>query len=624
VEASGARRLVLPPEVPETAARILALAGWTLARAGAEDGWRAVWNRAPGEAGEIGLAPLHLGDPGRVAGLRLDPGTDGRLGPSLARRLDEAPPDDTALLDRARAAIARMAHWGLATAPLSPAPPAAPPEPGYVLVIDEPPARARRNDILELLFLAAEENPGQRLLVLAGSEVGQLRDRDLGTAARVPDGVLLPDLLGGARAVYTAAAPAGFDAIMAGHRPVVTGDPVYGGRGLTDDRGPVTRGRRPLTRAQLFAATMIEDVLWYDPHRDALCGIEAAISAEAALARAAREDARGHVAAGMRLWKRGHMARMLGGQVRFVARPERGAALAARLGSPLLLWGSTVAPAGAHAIRRVEDGFLRSRGLGARLVPPLSLALDDLGIYYDPRQESRLERLIAEAPGLPAAEIARAEALVARIRALGLTKYNTGGAAEDVPAGAILVPGQVEDDASILHGAGDVRTNRDLLKAARAANPGATILYKPHPDVEAGLRRGRVAAAEALAFADRIVTGDPARLLRPGVSVWTITSLLGFEALIRGLPVTVLGAPFYVGWGLTRDLGPVPVRRSARPGLAGLAHAALIGYPRYIDPRTGLPCPAEVAVERLAAGEAPTASGLMARLQGLRATLLPR
>jgi capsular polysaccharide export protein len=103
-----------------------------------------------------------------------------------------------------------------------------------------------------------------------------------------------------------------------------------------------------------------------------------------------------------------------------------------------------------------------------------------------------------------------------------------------------------------------------------------------------------------------------------------MTSLLGFEALIRGLPVTVLGAPFYAGWGLTRDLGPVPARRSARPGLMGLAHAALIGYPRYIDPRTGLPCPAEVVAERLASGETLPAAGLLARLQGLRATLLPR
>ncbi len=416
----------------------------------------------------------------------------------------------------------------------------------------------------------------------------------------------------------------GFDAVLAGHRPVVTGDPVYAGRGLTDDRGPLTRRRRALTRAQLFAARMILAPLWYDPHRDALCDLETAISAEAALARAARQDARGYVAAGFSLWKRDHVARMLGRRVRFVRRAERGAALARDLGRPLLLWGAAEAPQGAADVLRAEDGFLRSRGLGARLVPPLSLALDDLGMHFDPSRESRLERLVAEAPGLPPAEIERAEALVARIRALGLSKYNIGGATEAPPPGAILVPGQVEDDASVLWGAGELRTNLDLLRAVRAANPGATILYKPHPDVEAGLRRGRLREAEVLDLADRIVTGDPARLLEADVAVWTITSLLGFEALLRGRKVTTLGAPFYAGWGLTRDLGPVPARRTARPGLAGLAHAALIGYPRYHDPRTGLPCPPEVAVDRLAAGEGAGAQGILARLQGLRATLRPR
>jgi capsular polysaccharide export protein len=124
----------------------------------------------------------------------------------------------------------------------------------------------------------------------------------------------------------------------------------------------------------------------------------------------------------------------------------------------------------AHARRptalRVEDGFLRSRGLGARLVPPLSLVQDDLGIYYDPTRESRLERLIAEAARLTpaAAEAGRAADRHADPR--GITKYNLAPEPAAGPAGdreIILVPGQVEDDASILRGAGDVDTNLELL-----------------------------------------------------------------------------------------------------------------------------------------------------------------
>ncbi len=127
------------------------------------------------------------------------------------------------------------------------------------------------------------------------------------------------------------------------------------------------------------------------------------------------------------------------------------------------------------------------------------------------------------------------------------------------------MPGQVEDDASILTGAGDIRTNRALLQAARDANPDAVILYKPHPDVEAGLRAGALAAA-AIGIADMVLSdADPVDLIEACDEVWTMTSLLGFEALLRGKPVTCLGAPFYAGWGLTRDLGPVPERRTARP-----------------------------------------------------------
>jgi capsular polysaccharide export protein len=106
-------------------------------------------------------------------------------------------------------------------------------------------------------------------------------------------------------------------------------------------------------------------------------------------------------------------------------------------------------------------------------------------------------------------------------------------------------------------------------------------------------------------------------------AVWTMTSLLGFEALLRGVPVTTLGAPFYAGWGLTIDRGDVPPRRRADLSLEGLVHATLIDYPRYFDPKTGTPCPVEVVVARLAAGDLPTpgpGNRILSKLQGLFAS----
>ena len=219
----------------------------------------------------------------------------------------------------------------------------------------------------------------------------------------------------------------------------------------------------------------------------------------------------------------------------------------------------------------------------------------------------------------------RARALIGRLTGAGLSKYNLGGATlpQTLPEGhRILVPGQVEDDASIRLGAGIVNTNRGLLVAARQANPDAVILYKPHPDVEAGLRPGKVADAAALAdvILDRT---DPVAALDAVDAVWTMTSTLGFEALLRGKPVVCLGTPFYAGWGLTEDRGPTLPRRAVRPDLLALVHATLIQYPRYHDPVTNLPCPVEVIVDRLVDGTLPApgpVNRLIAKLQGTLAT----
>jgi capsular polysaccharide export protein len=357
---------------------------------------------------------------------------------------------------------------------------------------------------------------------------------------------------------------------------------------------------------------------WYDPCRDRLCRFEDAVDVLEAQVRAWREDRHGYTAYGMRAWKRAPLQKVLGRTrpIRFRTRPSR-----EESDRIPIVWANRtdLAP---DAALRVEDGFLRSRGLGADLVPPLSLVLDDLGIYYDPTRESRLERLIAASVDLPHAALARADALRRRLIEARVSKYNlTGAALPDLPAGRkLLVPGQVEDDASILRGAGAVRTNLGLLETVRAANPDARILYKPHPDVEAGLRPGRIERDAALALADLVLDrADPLALIDGVDEVWTMTSLLGFEALIRGKPVTCLGMPFFAGWGLTTDRTPAPDRRRARPVLQGLIHAALVAYPRYHDPVSGLPCPPEVAVERLAdENRATRGPGLrsLAKIQG--------
>lgn len=562
------------------------------------------------------------------AGAHFDPSAPSDLETLLAR----APLDDTALLNRARDAIARLRELHLskycAFDPAAPAPP-----PGYVLVIDQTrgdasvrASGADRARFLEMLVHAQEENPGARILIKTHPETaarfrpGHYRPEDAdGRVALLSETVSPWALLDGAIAVYTVSSQMGFEAILAGHRPRVFGTPFYAGWGLTQDESPLPRRGRKLTRAQLFAAAMILYPTWYDPFRDRLCELEVVLDNLEAQARAWRQDRQGWVASGMRLWKRAPLQRMFGRQRRVIFTDDP--ARARRSGRPRMVWASRAGPEHGDAVR-IEDGFLRSRGLGAELVPPLSLVADDLGIYYDPSQPSRLEELIARRARLRPDQRARAERLIRLLTDAGLSKYNTGAGIPALPPGhKLLVPGQVEDDASIRTGAGAIRTNLALLRAAREARPNAVIIYKPHPDVEAGLRDGAI-AAEGLA--DVIATNaDPAALLAQVQEVWTITSLTGFEALLRHIPVTTLGAPFYAGWGLTTDLGTIPARRRARPDLAGLVHAALIDYPRYLDPLTGQPCPVEVVAERLAAGTIPrpgAANRTLSKLQGLLAS----
>lgn len=579
--------------------------------------------------GRAGGAPLGLVIDHR--GMHFDPAQPS----DLEELLSTHSLDDTALLNRARAAIARMqeAHLTKYTGfdVTTPAP-----DPGYVLVIDQTQGDASvtasgadRGRFLEMLVFAQEEHPGARVIIKShpettqGYRAGYFGPEDENNRITILRDVVSPwALFEGAVGVYTVSSQMGFEAIFAGHKPRVFGQPFYAGWGLTTDEFPVQRRQRTLTRAQLFAGAMILYPKWYDPYRDCLCDLETAIETLAAQTRAWREDHTGWVASGMRLWKRKPLQQFFGASKPMLFQDDP--AKARTTNRPWMVWAGK-AQVGHEDALRVEDGFLRSRGLGAELVPPLSLVCDDLGIYYDPARPSRLEKWIEARAELRPDQQMRATRLIRALTDGELSKYNLKGDAPDLPdkgsGKRILVPGQVEDDASILTGTDAISSNQALLKAAREANPDAVILYKPHPDVEAGLRAGLIDATE---FADHVLDRcSPMVVLGQIDEVWTMTSLLGFEALLRGVPVVTFGAPFYAGWGLSDDRGDVPPRRRAHVTIEGLVYAALIDYPRYFDPKSGLACPVEVIVERLATGHLPhpgAANRLLSKVQGLLAS----
>lgn len=375
-------------------------------------------------------------------------------------------------------------------------------------------------------------------------------------------------------------------------------------------------------------------------YRDPFTGEDATIEAIVAQLghwRRMIEANRGIVATcGIAWWKRREIARLLwspGQTLRFFRHERRAIAHAARVGGAVAVWPSRISAtmpdraetAGVKLIR-VEDGFVRSVGLGSDMVPPSSVTVDRLGIHYDPSRASDLEALLAGA-SFPSALLARAAQLRASIVAGGIGKYGGGGDHVLPPRlpgrRLVLVPGQVEDDMSVRLGGGGLRSNLDLLHRVRALEPEAEIWFRPHPDVDAGHRKGAVDDADALTAADRIVRGGGmAALLDVVDAVHVLTSLTGFEALLRGRDVTCHGTPFYAGWGLTRDLAAVPDRRGRALTLDQLVAGVLILYPRYLDPVTGLPCEPETLLKRMVAGDAANRLGWVTRLRQAHGRLM--
>ncbi|RBW68900.1 capsular polysaccharide biosynthesis protein [Bacillus taeanensis] len=265
-----------------------------------------------------------------------------------------------------------------------------------------------------------------------------------------------------------------------------------------------------------------------------------------------------------------------------------------------------------HGIQvvRIEDGFVRSVGLGAMHTAPFSLCMDWKGMYFDSTKPSDLEELLNtyhfnNDPLL----LKRAVHCIKMLNELGISKYNHVKKREIAELYGpktkkrVLVIGQVEDDASIKMGSDKRWTNNDLVRLARKENSDAEIIYKPHPDVLTGRRLKQSDPNEIKDIAK--VIEEPLSLvdsLKTIDHVYTITSLSGFEALIRGIKVTTVGAPFYSGWGLTDDRQLV-TRRKRKLTTEELFAGAYILYPKYIDPYRKEVITIEEAIERISQAE---------------------
>lgn len=481
-------------------------------------------------------------------------------------------------------------------------------------------AEATGADFDRMLEAARDENPGAEILIkshpetLAGKRAGYL------SSGNTPDGCHLVTqrcdpwrLLDHVGRVYVVSSQFGMDALMAGRKVSCFGLPFYAGWGLTEDAKPCARRHgKGVSLGQMAEAVYGHYCRYVDPYSGSRTTFSKSVDTLAHL----RDVAQAGHALGPFLhiypWARASVRAMFqlrGGAADFFLRPAKAIDHARRRKLPITSWAARTkaeladrCAAAEVPLYRIEDGFVRSVGLGANFHKPMSLVLDKTGIHYDGSKTSDLETLLAT-HAFDARLMERARALIATLTQEHVTKYNLASTQQmdGLPPDreTILVPGQVENDASVIHSGSALKTSKELLAAVRRDNPDAFIVFKPHPDVASGQRPGLWKREEAEGLADLFL--DDASIvdaIEACHQIHVISSLAGFEGLLRGKAVTCHGLPFYAGWGLTTDRVSC-ARRQRKLSLEQLVAASLILYPNYLDPVTQLPCGPETVIARI-------------------------
>ncbi len=516
-------------------------------------------------------------------------------------------------------------------------------------------AGANKGQFRRMLKAASRNHPNAHIWIKAhpAAKTGYLTNLNLPKNVRILSQALNPmALLAQVDHVYTVSSHMGFEALMLGKTVHCFGINWYSGWGLTDDKGAPKRLLKTVQqRRQDIAKTLLDkktlsnsavfsllstnkvqttlETLFYsayidysryvDPATRQACNIETAIEWLVT-----NRHWQSYLGSHLTIyefsrWKLPFVKAFVDlprttlfvkpkPRLKNLLNPNH---LRANYEQSLLVWGLAkhqqlqeklqskgISP---PTIYCMEDGFIRSNGLGATLLAPLSVVIDKQGIYYDATQPSDLESLLRQCKPLTSKQTTRVQALQAKLLTQRVSKYNVGASTNNLPNSwiqqaklsgkrRILIIGQVEDDLSVQYCGSAIKTNRGLIERVCRDNPDAYLIYKPHPDVEAGLRAGQV--TDACLRQVQAVAYDTAMpdCLECVDEIHTISSLTGFEALLRGLDVVCYGLPFYAGWGLTTDvdahLTPKDkyLKRRTRDTvltLEQLLHCALICYPLY-------------------------------------------
>lgn len=458
----------------------------------------------------------------------------------------------------------------------------------------------------DMIDAAIKENPNSNILlkihpdVLSGKKKSDINISNLDSKIKIIAEDINPiSLLKHINKVYTKTSGMGFEALMCGCECVCFGVPFYAGWGLSDDRVQApSRRNRILSIEELFAGAYILYAKYIDAYTGQNTTLKRVLPQINTLKNARLNECKKQkFLFGFSVWKRKFMRPFLGKNLNYISVFSKNplkSALKAGLdkNSLVYIWGKKEClelqkwcDENGVQIIRVEDGFIRSVGLGSDLTRPYSLVFDDVGIYFDTTSPSRLENIL-NYHKFSSSELEAAKKLKDILIDSKISKYNDdkdGIISSKNGKKIALVIGQVEDDASVRIGA-DGMKNIELLEQARLNSPNSHIIYKPHPDVVSGNRIGLVDIEQALKYCDEVLEGvSMPTLLDLADEIHTMTSTSGLEAILRGKRVICYGRPFWAGWGLSDDKKPQP-RRYRSLSSDELVAGAYLLYPRYIHP----------------------------------------
>ncbi|MBZ7984985.1 capsular polysaccharide biosynthesis protein [Campylobacter sp. Cr9] len=456
---------------------------------------------------------------------------------------------------------------------------------------------------LDMIKDAIKENPNSKIYVkihpdvLSSKKQSDININEIPKVCEIISDSYNPiSLLKNFKKVYTKTSTMGFEALLCGCECVCYGMPFYAGWGLTKDKQKCERRIKIRSIEEIFYAIYFLYTKYYNPYSEEVSDIFDTMKTIVQFREIYKANSGRLFFFGFLWYKRfyiKHYFKSDNNQIIYISSLKKLKKYNLNKNDKAFIWGKTYEKSELlkyfKHVSIVEDGFIRSIGLGSNYAIPYSLVVDDMGIYFDPKTPSRLEYILKNTD-FNDELIQEAKEIRKLILDNSFSKYNCLKHKE-LPKReqkTILIPAQVEDDASIKCGGLGYDTLK-LIKQVRAENPEAYIIYKVHPDVVAGNRKGLKDEKIILQYCDEIITDISIdSCIKACDEVHTITSTAGYDALIRDKVVVTYGAPFYAGWGLTIDknLNPkILSRRNRKLTIYELITGVIILYPRYLKPQ---------------------------------------